>query len=169
MVELGFDNLILLLVKFGLKLELFLLENNYFIFWDKKNLGWKSCWVKKIWVRNFLGETKFGPEIFLGKKNWVEKQFGLKNFGRKFFWVRKKLGGNFFGWKKVGSKKNLSQKSFRVKKNLGRKFFWIKKKLGRNFFWPKFYLIWFVCIEFQFPAYCWLEQQQHRVSPGWVG
>ena len=72
------------------------------------------------------------------------------SFGSKKIWVNKNLVLNFFG----------SQK-------LGWKFFWVKKN-GSEIFWAKFYFIWFVCIEFQFPAYCWLEQQQHRVClVGW--
>ena len=88
-----------------------------------------------------LGQTFISSCFLQYFVSWFEQTM-LK----AFFWV----------------KKNWVEKQLGVKQ-FCRKFFLVRKFFVGHFFWVRKQF----CRLLLFSAYCWLEQQQHRVWPGW--
>ena len=95
------------------------------IFVCLKKIGYKNCWVNKMWVKKYVGSKKFlVKKRFGSKKILVRKNF----MDQKINWVKR----NFWSKNFLGSKKISGQKFFWGSIDLGPIFFVLKKQVGLN-------------------------------------
>ena len=132
------------------------------IFVCLKKIGYKNCWVNKMWVKKYVGSKKFlvkkrfGSKKILVRKNfmdqkinWVKRNFWSKNFlgskkisGQKFFWGSIDLGPIFFVLKKqVGLHQWGGCMPPPPRKIVGLKFCWVVLTCPKRFFEKKKILV----------------------------
>ena len=87
------------------------------IFVCLKKIGYKNCWVNKMWVKKYVGSKKFlvkkrfGSKKILVRKNFMDQKI---NWVKRNFWSKNFLGVNrfrsdFFCLKKTGTVKPMGR------------------------------------------------------------